>query len=159
MKIFYHCYAGAHSSVVASALHCGILPLERLPSLEEITAVPYFDQTSPNLVGTPYFMGHDEYNNEVFFIGMFRRSDLVKRAIYSFFELCEIPQEQSRFIDALHVINLSTKIGGGMSRRFGCVRTGRWLSSWGVQRCYPGFVELVKGVKYELQQHQSLAKT
>jgi len=152
MKIFYHCYAGAHSSVVASALHCGRLPLERVPDLDEIMAVPYFDQTTSALIGTPYLMGYDEYKNEVYFIGMRRSSELVKRAIYSFLNLCQIPQEQARFIDALHVINFSTKIGGGLSRRLGCIRPGRWLSAWGVQRCYPDIVELVNKVKIDLRE-------
>lgn len=155
MKIFYHCYAGAHSSVVASALHCGILPFERIPSTAEIMAVPYFDQTTPALIGSPYLMGNDEFGNEVYFIGMCRRSDLVKRAINSFFQLCHIPEDQYRFIDALHVINLSTKIGGGLSRRIGCVRIGRRMSAWGIQRCYPGFVELVSSVKANLRKTQT----
>jgi hypothetical protein len=150
MKIFYHCYAGAHSSVVASALHCGKLPLERIPSLTEITAVPYYDQTTPDMIGTPFFMGHDEFGNDVYFIGMRRRSDIVMRAIYSFYDLYQLPIHQTRFVDALHVINLSTKIGGGLSRRLGCVGIGRSLSAWGIQRCYPGFIDLVQSVKQNL---------
>lgn len=150
MKIFYHCYAGAHSSVVASALHCGKLSMEKVPTLAEIMAVPYFDQTTPDLIGTPYFMGHDEFGNDVYFVGMRRSGNLVKKAIFSFFEISGLDHDQSRFYDALHVINLSTKIGGGLSRRMGCVCFGRRLSAWGIQRCYQGFIQLVRTVKYEL---------
>lgn len=150
MKIFYHCYAGAHSSVVASALHCGKLPQHRVPTLAEIMAVPFFDQTSPDMIGTPYFMGIDEFGNEIYFIGMKQGSAIVKNAIYSFCHLCQLSLDQLRFIDALRIINLSTKIGGGLSRRLGCVRVGRSLCAWGIQRCYWGFVDLIRDVKYEL---------
>jgi hypothetical protein len=150
MKIFYHCYAGAHSSVVASALHCGKLPLQRVPTQEEIMAVPYYDRTTPEMIGTPYLMGYDEFGNEVYFIGMRRGSKLVKQAILSFMHICKLPHEQVHFIDALHVINLSTKIGGGLSRRLGCICFGRRLSAWGIQRCYQGFVDLVQHVKDDL---------
>lgn len=156
MKIFYHCYAGAHSSVVASALHCGKLPSQRIPTLAEIMATPYFDQTVPEMIGTPYYMGNDEFDNEVYFVGTRRGGLLVKNAVYSFLAICGFSDAQVRFYDALHVINLSTKIGGGLSRRFGCVAFGRRLSAWGIRRCYPGFVELVSSVKQELADLQKV---
>ncbi|HWR55978.1 MAG TPA: DUF3189 family protein [Negativicutes bacterium] len=154
MKIFYHCYAGAHSSVVASALHCGKLPAQRIPTLAEIMATPYFDQTAPEMIGTPYFMGTDEFGHEVYFVGTRRGGLLVKNAVYSFLDICGFAAAQVRFYDALHVINLSTKIGGGLSRRFGCVTLGRRLSAWGIRKCYPGFIELVSNIKQELADMQ-----
>lgn len=158
MKIFYHCYAGAHSSVVAAALHCGMLPQHRVPTLGEIMEVPYFDQTAYYMIGTPCLMGRDELGHEVYFIGMRRGSDIVKNAIFSFFHLSRLSHDQVRFIDALHVINLSTKVGGGLSRRLGCICIGRRLCAWGIQRSYQGFVELVNSVKHELA-HRSTEKT
>jgi hypothetical protein len=158
MKIFYHCYAGAHSSVVAAALHCGKLPLQRVPTLTEIMAVPYFDQTPYYMIGMPYLMGRDEFGHEVYFIGMRRGGSIVKNAIFSYFQLCRLSHDQARFFDALHVINLSTKIGGGLSRRFGCICIGRRLCAWGIQRSYRGFVDLVQNVKQELA-HTNLEKT
>jgi xylulokinase len=50
MKIIYHCYGGSHSSVLAAAIHTGRLNPERLPTGEELMALPYFTQS-----GTPYF--------------------------------------------------------------------------------------------------------
>jgi hypothetical protein len=31
MKIIYHCYGGTHSSVIAAAIHLGLLPEDRVP--------------------------------------------------------------------------------------------------------------------------------
>lgn len=150
MKIFYHCYAGAHASVIAAALHCGKLPVQRIPTVAEIMAVPYFDQTNRDMVGTPYLMGQDEFGHEVYFMGMRSGSTIVKKAIYSFFHVSQLPLEQVRFIDALHVINFSTKIGGGLSRRLGCICIGRRLSAWGIQQRYHGFIDLVREVKQSM---------
>ena len=40
VKIIYSCYGGAHSSIIASAIHMGYLPTDRIPSVEEILSTP-----------------------------------------------------------------------------------------------------------------------
>ena len=44
MKIIYHCYGGSHSSVIAAALHLGLLAKDRIPNETELMAIPYFDK-------------------------------------------------------------------------------------------------------------------
>jgi hypothetical protein len=41
LKIIYHCYGGSHSSVIAAALHLKWIDKDRLPSEEEMMAIPY----------------------------------------------------------------------------------------------------------------------
>ena len=59
MKIIYSCYGGAHSSVVASAIHLGYLPMNRIPTEDEILSIPYYDQSPKELRGTPIYIGTD----------------------------------------------------------------------------------------------------
>ena len=43
MKVIYHCYGRAHSSVIAAYLHLGKLPMQGPVTKEQIMAVPEFD--------------------------------------------------------------------------------------------------------------------
>ncbi|ADL07738.1 DUF3189 family protein [Thermosediminibacter oceani] len=147
MKIFYCCYGSAHSSVVAAAIHLGMLPSDRLPDAEEFERLPRYDKTSSCEIGYPFFMGKDEKENEVFIIGMTSQRELVKRAIASFLEHSGVNTENLLFIDTLPFVNLKTKIGGILSRRLGLVSLGRPLTIEGIREKYFDFVKLVQDVK------------
>ena len=57
-KIIYSCYGGAHSSIVASAIHIGYLPINRIPTTEEISNTPYYDQAQSDSRGYIYLYGY-----------------------------------------------------------------------------------------------------
>ncbi|HBL35289.1 MAG TPA: hypothetical protein DDZ55_00610, partial [Firmicutes bacterium] len=59
MKIIYHCYGRAHSSVVASQLHLGNLPMVGPVTKEAIMAIPEFDLAEAADWGEPYLVGRD----------------------------------------------------------------------------------------------------
>ncbi|AYO30377.1 MAG: hypothetical protein PWR06_349 [Thermoanaerobacteraceae bacterium] len=149
MKIFYYCYGSAHSSVVAACIHLGILPTDRLPSAEEFKRLPHYDKTDSYEIGTPFFMGIDEYGAEIFITGMTGERQLVKKAIYSFLKKCGIDVNDLMMVNALNNVNLKTKIGGFISRRLGLVTIGRPLTIKGIQEKYAGFVTLVENTKRE----------
>ena len=48
MHIIYHCVGGAHSSVIASAIHLGMLPKTRVATNSEILSIPYYDNITRN---------------------------------------------------------------------------------------------------------------
>jgi len=147
MKIFYCCYGSAHSSVVAASIHLGLLPSNRIPSLKEFLVLPHYDKTESFEIGIPFFMGKDEYDSEVFILGMASDRRLVRKAILSFLTYLGVNTYDLMLVDTLKSVNLLTKIGGFTSRRLGFVSIGRPLTIWGIQQKYQEFVELVNAVK------------
>jgi len=147
MKIFYCCYGSAHSSVVAASIHLGLLPSDRVPTSREFLVLPHYDKTEPFEIGTPFFMGKDEYGSEIYILGMAGERPLIKKALLSFFSLLGVDTHGIILIDTLNSVNLLTKIGGFFSRRLGFVTVGRPLTILGIQVKYRDFVELVKAVK------------
>ncbi|MCG0274700.1 MAG: DUF3189 family protein [Thermosediminibacteraceae bacterium] len=147
MKIFYCCYGSAHSSVVAASIHLGLLPKDRVPKYQEFERLPYYDKTNSLEIGTPFFMGRDEREMEVYIIGMMNQRELIKRAIISFLEQSKVDTKDIIFVDTLPLVNLKTKIGGILSRRIGLVTLGRPLTIRGIQERYFEFVKLVENVK------------
>lgn len=147
MKIFYYCYGSAHSSVVAASIHLGMLPTDRLPCAEEFKNLPHYDKTETYEIGTPFFMGIDEYGVEVYIIGMTSERQMVIKAIYSFLTESGVDVNDLVMVDSLRNVNLKTKIGGFISRRLGFVAIGRPLTIKGIQEKYIGFISLVEDVK------------
>lgn len=150
MNIIYYCFAGAHASVVAAGIHCGLLPADKIPSYDQFLALPYYDRTAPRLIGTPYFMGMDEYGHRVFFMGMWNQRIVLSGAIRQLLTISGIQDREYILQDAFPLITFSTKFGGALSKRFCLTYLGRRLSVWGIQRRYGEFIDLVKGVKSRL---------
>ncbi|MDR5657912.1 DUF3189 family protein [Serpentinicella sp. ANB-PHB4] len=148
MKIIYCCYGGAHTSIVASSIHMGYLPTDKIPTSEEILSVPYYDQSANNSVGTPLFMGVDEYTNEVYVMGMGHHRDYYAVMTYEYAHILASDKGTSiRIINALSCINNYIRIGGFLSRRANLISIGRPLTVFGIQRNYKYFVELVSNLK------------
>ncbi|VBB06166.1 Hypothetical protein LUCI_1382 [Lucifera butyrica] len=147
MKIIYCCFAGAHASVVASAIHCGLLPAGCIPTRDHILAVPYYDRTEPELIGKVYFMGMDDKENQIYFAGMKNERARMMAAIMLLLDAAGICRQTYILQDTFPLINFSTKFGGLLSKRIYLTRLGRILSVWGIQRQYEQFVKLVDNVK------------
>jgi hypothetical protein len=147
--IIYYCFAGAHASVVAAAIHSGLLPVHRLPSYSELTALPYYDRTDPGQVGAPYFMGSDEQGNSIFFIGLWNQRQNLTASIQSLLDAAGVERNSYLLQDAFPLINFSTKLGGLLSKRYRLTSLGRKITVWGMRRQYWRFVDLVARVKDE----------
>jgi len=148
MKIFYYCYGSAHTSVVAASIHLGLLPSNTLPDASYFERLPHYDKTTSEEIGTPFFMGIDEYNVEIYIIGMTGERELIKNAMVSFLENSGIDtDEELMMVDALQGVNIKTRFGGFASRRLGLVKFGRPLTIKGIQENYHYFVRLVADVK------------
>lgn len=155
MKIFYHCYGSAHSSVVAAAIHLGWLPSDRLPWGHEINSIKHYDRVRHDQIGTPFYMGKDATGNEVYVIGMNGASGVVIESIGSLLDIYGIPRSELLIQDTLHLVDLLTRIGGFMSRQLGLVFPGRALTIIGVRRCYRNYLRLVEEVKRVLSGRKS----
>ncbi|HZJ76179.1 MAG TPA: DUF3189 family protein [Oscillospiraceae bacterium] len=148
MKIIYSCYGGAHSSIVASAIHVGYLPFHRVPTGEEILNIPYYDQSPKENKGMPIYMGTDTELRKVYALGMGPyRSEYTKIAYNFAFQLAGKNKEDIRIINVVPLLSFSVKLGGFISRRVGLIKLGRPLTIWGIRKRYDLFTELVKDVK------------
>ncbi|QUH20931.1 DUF3189 family protein [Alkaliphilus sp. B6464] len=148
MKIIYTCYGGAHSSIVASAIHMGYLPVDRIPTKEEILNIPYYDQSPKEFRGTPIYIGTDEKLREIYALGMgpYRRE--YTEIAYNFaFQLSNDVKKNIQIINVIPLLSFSVKIGGFLSRRVGLIKLGRPLTVAGIQKRYNLFIELVEDVK------------
>lgn len=136
---------------MAAAIHCGLLPAGRTPGYAEFIALPYYDRTSPELVGQPYFMGQDENGNAVYFMGMWSQRSGIRNAIVTMLDTAGISRGSYILHDAFPLINFSTKLGGLLSKRCRLTGFGRRITVWGLRRQYPHFVALVAAVKGRLK--------
>jgi hypothetical protein len=69
MLYIYNCYGGTHSSSLASAIHLGDLPADRIPEREEILNTAYFNKLSAKDMGRIIYRGTDNEGNKVFSFG------------------------------------------------------------------------------------------
>jgi len=151
VKIFYYCFGSAHSSVVASCLHLGKIPQDRIPEAEEIESLPYYDRTESNQIGTPFFMGIDELGCQVYILGMGSYRNLVKNTIQDIMNIYGISSEEILLVNSLKVVNTTTRIGGFLSRALGWIKIGRPLTIIGVRRNYSQYVSLVDHTKSRIK--------
>lgn len=149
--VVYHCYGSAHSSVVASAIHLGWLPASGCPTAGDISAIPRYDRTTTEMIGTPFRIGVDDEGHEVYVVGMIRGMRVICRAIRCLMNIFELPQERLLFINCLPLVNLRMRIGGFLSRYLGLISLGRPLTISGVRADYERFSSAVAGVRAQLR--------
>lgn len=152
MKLFYHCYGGAHTSVTCAAIHLGFLPLNRIPTPYEFLSIPHYDRMENEDLGTPQYFGRDELGIDIYVIGFKNACDIMIPTIKSYLNANNIPSKDVLFVEALVKLHPITAIGGFSSRKLHLIRLGHSLTVWGIRKSYPIFVELVSGVKEKLLQ-------
>lgn len=145
--VFYHCYGSAHASVVAAGIHLGLLPSDARPEPAAIAALPHYDRTTVDLIGTPFRIGVDERGRVVCIVGMVRGMRVIRRAVRCLLHACGLPQDRLLFVDCLPLVNLRMRIGGFLSRQLGLIRLGRPLTISGVLANYDRFCRAVARVR------------
>ncbi|KUG04658.1 hypothetical protein ASZ90_017797 [hydrocarbon metagenome] len=146
MKVIYHCYGGAHSSVIAAALHLKMIEKQRLPTEEEMMAVPYYDKTDNGDFGSIRFMGIDDSGNEVYVLGKKSMGEKYSRILVGVAEIMGAGDEIIA-IDCLNRVNISMKLGGFLSRRIGLIFPGRPVLFRGTRKAFMTLVNLVETVR------------
>ncbi|NLM53255.1 MAG: DUF3189 family protein [Firmicutes bacterium] len=148
-KIIYHCYGGAHSSVVAAAIHLGKLDTQRIPEAQELLALTLFDRQTQAGHGQLHFFGFDEGKNEVYSVGCRNVGDMMEKFLTEIAQILGFSGDLF-FVDTLHCVNLRMRIGGYLSRRLGLVPLGRPLVVAGTRAAYPRLAALVQKVKAQV---------
>ncbi|MCG9967708.1 DUF3189 family protein [Pelotomaculum terephthalicicum JT] len=147
MKIIYHCYGGAHSSVTAASIHLGMLPADRVPGLKAFWEIPFYDRQEKDEHGHIFFMGLDEAGNEIYFSACRGRPLVFQNIFKGLAGIFEIPAEEYLLVDVMKNVNWTMKLGGYLSRRCGFIRVGRPIVTLGTQAAYLQVINLVRQVK------------
>jgi hypothetical protein len=143
MNIIYHCFGGSHSSVTAAAIHLGWLDKRRLPTEDELMALPFYDKTNDDDFGSIKYMGTDEFGNKVFVLGKKSLGDRFNNLLMGVAAILN-RQDQLMAVNCMSRVNWSMKLGGFTSRRAGITILGRPVVSWGTRRAFWLLVNLVE---------------
>ncbi len=146
MKIFYCCWGSAHTSVVSSHIHLGILPIDRLARFEEINDLKMYDRTPNTEIGTVFYVGDDQWGNQIYFMGFGPQKLLVRQGVTDYLRLRGIDTHDLLFVDAIVNATWVTCVGGYLSRRLGLTWIGRPLTILGILQNYRAFTRLVRSV-------------
>lgn len=149
MKVIYHCYGGTHSSVLAAAVHTGLLSPEELPSPDRLLSLPLFDRRDAKDYGRIAAYGRDRHDNEVYVLG--RRGFVhAPEAVFHALQSAFSPATPYVLVDTTPTLNWQMKVGGYLSRALGLKGIGRLLVTRGSRAAYPRVVALVDATMREV---------
>ncbi|NLJ55968.1 MAG: DUF3189 family protein [Firmicutes bacterium] len=147
MKIIYHCYGGTHSSVIAAALHLGLLKRNRLPSAGELLACPNFDQRTNRDYGKIFYMGNDKLGYEVYVMGCKNSGTVVETALREFCKIMDVNDRRVTLACTVSSLNILLKFGGFLSRRLNLVTIGRLFLFPGSRLAFYKIRKIVEAVE------------
>ncbi len=143
MKVIYHCYGGAHSSVVASAIHLQSLPKVGIPKPEDILNCAYFDEVPSSKLGIIHYLGKDDKDNDIYNMGCGGAGAIMEKALPEILNIYGHKADDLHMVDTLGCVNFWMRLGGFISRRLRMVALGRPLVLKGTLLAYPNLVKLV----------------
>lgn len=149
MKVIYHCFGGSHSSVTAAAIHLEMLPTDRVPTHQELMALPYYDKTSDDDFGLIKFMGVDEYGNHIYVLGKKRLGQRFNRVLRGVADLMGVETELM-VVNTMVSVNWIMMTGGYISRRMGLPGIGRPVVTLGTRKAFLDLVATVRAVKTQI---------
>lgn len=150
MHIIYHCVGGAHSSVIASAIHLNKLPIDRHPTVDDILNVPYFDILTIKDRGRIMLRGTDEKGNRVYTLSRQFVPHLVVPVIEDTWNMLGESPDNLMIVSTLSAVNFLMRLGGFTSRRMNWVKFGRPIVARGTLQTYPNLVDIVLETKKRL---------
>lgn len=158
MIVIYHDVGGAHSTAVAANIHINKLPVDRIPNKKELLNLPTFDKIEKDQIGRLMYIGEDEFNSKVYTLVRKYNPNLVVRAIEDMYSILHGSNNELLIVDTKPTVNLLMNIGGYTSRKLHWVSFGRPIVTKGTQQAYMNIVNLVKGVKNNLENKYKIYK-
>lgn len=149
MIFIYNCYAGTHTSSLASAIHLKKLPADRVLTKREILETDYFDKLKPKDIGRIIYRGTDDEGNKVFTMGR-GTSKLVVPCLSNLIDLlCSDYgfQEKIIFSNMSPTVTPILSVGGFVSRRFGLQFIGTPLLIIGAKQAHKRIAEIVNNTR------------
>lgn len=149
MKFLYHCFGGTHSSVLAAAVHTGMLASGEAPAPDRLLSLPLFDKQDGNDYGRIHCYGADPAGNRVYVMGRRRHgaeTEVILAGLHSAFAI----QTGLKVVDSTPALNWSMQLGGFLSRAVGLKAIGRFLVTRGSRAAYRKVVALVNEARNEV---------
>jgi hypothetical protein len=149
MIYIYNCYGGTHSSSLAAAVHLKKLPLDRIPTKEEILNVDQFNKLTYKDMGRIIYRGTDEEGNKVFSVGRGTSRVLIP----CLKNLITLLHDECGFKDKIIFSNMSPTVppamtmGGFFSRGLKIDFIGVPLLVIGAKQAYKKVIEIVDRTK------------
>ncbi|NLX90998.1 MAG: DUF3189 family protein [Firmicutes bacterium] len=155
MKVIYHCYGGTHSSVLAAAIHLGLLEGKNNLSAQELFSCPLFDCLDHSQIGTINSMGKDSKGHEIYVMGCKNAGSLVEKIIPEFCRIVGINQDDILLVCTIPCLNIFLRIGGYLSRRVKLVALGRFFLLLGARLSMNSIRLIVREAKQKLQEKEN----
>ncbi len=150
LHIIYHCVGGAHSSVLATAIHLNKLPMDRKPSIDDILNISYFDTMIKRDQGKIIYRGTDENGHRIYNLSRQFVPHLVIPVIEDTWKLLNGNCDNLMIVSTLSTVNLLMRLGGFTSRRMNWIKFGRPIVAKGSLQSYFHLVDIVKDTKKRL---------
>jgi hypothetical protein len=137
-SIFYVCYAGTHTSVVASALHLDSICFEDIQSCgyKALTCIPYFDRRTTADIGVPVYIGSDRNGSDIYVMGTGWLGLPLELCLCDLIELA-CPGTRACICNVRGILDFQARLGGFLSRRFNLVVPGRRIIARSLSRKVP----------------------
>lgn len=156
MIVIYHDVGGAHSTATAANIHIGKLPIDSIPTKNEILNLPTFDKITKDQMGNLLYIGEDEYGTKVYTLGRKYKPKLVIPAIKSMYSAINGNANDLLIIDTHPTVNIWMKIGGFSSRVLNLVAFGRPIVTYGTLKAYEEIANIVRKVKEQVTNSKNL---
>jgi hypothetical protein len=151
--VVYHDFGGAHTSCVCANIHVNKLPIDKVPSKEEIMNLPTFDKITKTDYGRLLYIGTDEFGAKVYTLCRKHSKKYVIPAISDMYEIFNGNMEGFFQVNTSPTVNNLMRIGGFSSRFLGIISFGRPTAAKGIQKDYAKLAELVKTTKDYMKKH------
>ncbi len=156
MHVVYHCVGGAHSSVVAAAIHLKRLPTDKIPTVEDLLNISYFDAMTIKDRGKIIYRGTDEFGNRIYTMSRQFVPHLVIPVIEDTWRVLSGSCENLMLVSTLSTVNFTMRLGGFTSRRMNWVSFGRPIVAKGTLKTYPNLVRIVEVTKENLRHRNTM---
>lgn len=150
MIVIYHDVGGTHSTATAANIHIGKLPIDSVPTKDEIIKLPTFDKITKDQIGSLLYIGEDEFGAKVYTLGRKYKPKLVIPAIKSMYNIAHGNMNDLLIIDTHPTVNIWMKIGGFSSRVINLVSFGRPIVTYGTLKAYKDIANIVRKVKQQV---------
>jgi len=131
MKVFYLCRTGHHTSIIAAALHLGMISLESGDN--KLYDLKGFDDIEFKDIGKPFFVGTDSFNTEIYTVGVWNDSQIMSRAINDLVSLIGLRRGEWQVIDVSPAVSRLTVAGLNL-KKFRLKPLAKALVSLGARR-------------------------
>lgn len=110
MKIIFLCRTGHHTAMLAAGLYLGLIKGSK-GLRSAVAGIRGWDNISLKEIGTPFYVGKDKDNNEIYTIGIGRQTTLMERAVHEMINLIGVEQQDRRIINVSQAVTRWTKLG------------------------------------------------